>query len=459
MLNNEECKLTEDLLNDLNSGNIALSPVSDTPLTELVKSTTLMPLSDMAKDNADTSLTVLKQESDNSLHNGWTNEVVERASSILNRRIDVIKTTVIPTIRSIADSVLADVSPYGDSDFNFNIVRYSICDAVNIDLFMNDVKRNATSNYLSPDLFFKEDNLQVNAIIEKLKSGNTALDDAIAVSINRVGQENILRLWESLFVDRKKIAISNYDNFDTFVFNQQFGVDYAILIYQLANNLQATDRVTSVQYKEAAGNVIINQLALYNKAIFNGTLIKNRNSVSGSIEVYTVNYNVFLQKGGTAEMVIGAANNQNYYYGVTEILDNATEIEKDYRVLKAASSIEHRQKVREATINSLRNHFLRSFKFELSSYEDSYFEKNPGDKSAVVEKFVRLLDIVSSITVKDVYRKVTEIVCNSRFYYMDCYDFLDTIDKLCEEGTEPNDAFAQAVLGEISSFVVSQIKA
>lgn len=459
MLNNEKCKLTEDLLSDLNSGNIALSPVSDTPLTELVKSTTLMPLSDMAKVDADTSLTVLKQESDNSLHNGWTNERVDRASSILNRRIDVIKTTVIPVIKSIAESVLADVTPYGDSDFKFNIVRYSICDAVNIDLFMNDVKRNAASSYLSPDLYFREDNQSSIAIIEKLKSGNTALDDAIAVSINRVGKENVLRLWESLFVDRKKIAISNYDNFDTFVFNQQFGIDYAILIYQLANNLQANDRSASNQYKEAAGNVILNQLGLYNKAIFNGTLIKNRNNAAGSIEVYTLSYNVFLQKGGTAEMVIGAANNQNFYYGITEILDNATEIEKDYRVLKAASSIEHRQKVREATINSLRNHFLRSFKFELSSYEDSYFEKNPGDKSAVIEKFTRLLTLISSGTVKDVYRKVTEIVCNSRFFYVDCYDFLDTIDKLCEEGNDPNDAFAQAVLGEISSFVVSQIKA
>jgi hypothetical protein len=459
MLSNEVCKPSDELLADVIGGDIALAPISGTPLAELVKTTTTMPLTDLTKTDIVNTLSVLTEESNNSLHNGWTNEVVERAAAVMNRRIDIIKTTVIPAIKNISESVLADVSALGDSEFNFNIVRYSICDAVNIDLFMNDVTRNASPVYFSPGLYFKEANLTVLEILEKLKSGNTVLDDAIAVSVNRIGQENLFRLWESLFVDRTKIAINNFADFNGFVLNPDFGLDYAIIVYQLAVNLQSVSRATSTQYKEAAGFVIVKQLNLYNKAIVNGTLIKSRANANGAIEVYTLNYNTFLQKGGTAEMIIGAANNQNYYYSVTEILEKAQEVEKDYRVIKAASSIEYRQKVRQATVNSLRSNFMRAFKNELSSYEVSFFEKNPGDKSEVIRKFENLLALVSSGTVKDVYRRVTEVVCNSRFFYMDCYELLQTIDQLCEEGNDPNDAFAQAVLGEISNFVVSQIKA
>ena len=459
MLSNLECSAFDMLFEDLVNSTVALRPMANTPLAELVKSTTTMPLTDLTQKDATLTHTALKEESDNALHNGWTNEVVERASEILNRRIDVIKSTVIPTIKGISESVLADVVPLGDSDFNFNIVRYSVCDAVNIDLFMNDVKRNAPSFYLSPELYFKEANLSTPQILERLKTGNNALDDAIAVAVHRVGEDNVFRMWESLFVDRTKMAITNYDSFDGFVFNQQFGLDYAIVIYQLATNLQSSDKKASVQYKEAAAHVISVQAKVYNNAINSGALIKSRKNSVGAIEVYTLNYTGFLQKGGTAEMVIGAANNQSFYYSTADILNNAKEIEKDYRVLKAASSVEYRQKVRQATVSSLRNHFMRSLKYEQTAYETAYFEKHPGDMSLVVEKFECLLELISAGSIKDVYRRVCEVVCNSRFFYVDCYAFLKTIDTLCEEGNEPQDAFAQAVIGEISDFVVSQIKA
>ena len=95
---------------------------------------------------------------------------------------------------------------------------------------------------------------------------------------------------------------------------------------------------------------------------------------------------------------------------------------------------------------------------ERSELEKAYYENNQGQESSVLRDFEKQLEYVNYESTQDLARKVTEIICNSRFKYVDCYDFLKLIDSLCTEGYEPADALVGATLQEISNFVVSQIK-
>lgn len=459
MLNICESTNCNEFIDELISKDIALSPKTQTPLAQLVSSSTVSPLLDMVGKTVEERNNELAVSSDNSLHIGWTNEIVDRCSAIMNRRIDAIRVSVLPTIKSISDTVLADVAHLGESGFNFNIVRYSICDSVYISKFMEEVKRfTSSSNYLTPTDIFKEESLPVSGILEVLKTNMTALDDANAVAAQRIGDDNLLRLWESVFVDPAKSSFNNYSSFDNLLFDRKNGFDYAILIFQLASNLESKNSKAARSYKEAAAFYISRGFKDYSNALENGVLIKERQNEFGSTVVYTLNYNTFLQKGGTAEVVIGAANSDKMFFNVDDILNNVADCMKNYNLVKASNDVDYRQNVRNTAIASLRNNFTRSLKYEMTSYEEEYFKKNPAELSVVINKFENLVSLISSSSVKDIYRRICDIVCNSRFYYMDCYGFLKNIDNACEDGSSPEVAFSEAIIDEITDFICSQIK-
>lgn len=456
------CEATAALIDEAIEHSIALSPKANTPLCELVKNTTISTVVDLTSKLDDNQkaipMDIVLEESNNSMHNGWTNEIVERASDILNKRIDIIKTSVIPAIRSVSDAVLKDIAAANIHKNVPSIVRYTACDLINIDSFMNDVKRNTPGKYFEPDMFFEEESAALEYVMTLLKSGSDTVDIALGEALNRIGADNIFRMWESLFVDRTKISITNYLNFNDFVMNPDQGLDYAIIIYKLASTLESKNKAAASQYKEAAAVYITLFAKQYKAEIEAGKVIRSRFNNRGEIEVYSIPYTSFLQKGGTAEMIIGASTSDKVLLFINDILDNSKSILHSYKIVDTASSLDVRKKTRLVAINSLKTHFTNSFMNERSELEKAYYENNQGQESSVLRDFEKQLEYVNYESTQDLARKVTEIICNSRFKYVDCYDFLKLIDSLCTEGYEPADALVGATLQEISNFVVSQIK-
>lgn len=450
---------------------VLLQPAVGSPLAQLVASCTVQPLVEVPV--APGALTIahedLAEQSDNSLHNGWMDQVAVRASEIVNHRVEAIRNVVIPAVKSIAEAVLADVSKIELEENPYNIVRYSACDVIYIESFMNDVRRNTPSMYFEPEVFFQEDNASTSEILSFLKTGSTTVDQALGVAVGRITDAGMHRMWESLFVDRSKASIDNYGTFLSFVMDKEHGLDYACVIYQLACNAASQQGagqkynnlfLIAKQYKEAAAYYINIHANQYVKSLSSGALIRERSNRDGATVVNAVNYTDFLQKGGTAELVIGAANSTQHFTNAQEIIDNAEMLERAYQVQKAANGINYRNEVRRVAVQSMQRHFLESIRPEvLLADEKRLLQENPEELSLILVKFNRLTSLVSAESTKNMYRRVCEIVCNSRFHYMDCYKFLVTVDNLCEEGVEPNEAFTQAVVSEIVTFVVSQIKA
>lgn len=453
------CEATQKIINDAIAQDVYLYPRENTPLKELVKCTTVVPIVDLtAKLGEELKVIdpkVLEEQSNNNSHNGWIDEVSARCAEIINRRVDVIKTTVLPVVRSITDNVLKDVDEAQINDDLSNIVKYVACDMINIPSFMEEVRRNKRDTYLEPDTYFTQEPTSVEKVVEMLKTGSNAADVALGVSLNKIGVDNLYDLYNSIFVDRAK-SDGPFRTISQFFNDPTFGLDYSVIIFQLASVL-SNERQASREHKEAAAFRIEQYARQYKADIDGGKLIKVRANKQGDIEVYAINYTAFLQRGGTAEMVIGAAANSNYYFTIDAILDHSKEVLNDYQILKSATSLESRKKIREVVQKSLYQNFMRSFKHEKSDYEKAYFEKNQGDESACIRNFETALVSFGAESVKDIHRRVAEVLCLSRFFYVDCYPFLKLIDELCESGVDAESALTQVTLQEICMFTVNQI--
>ena len=155
MLFDCSCEATAKLVAEAIDGDFALRPKANTPLAELVKTTTVVPITDLtAKLGEELKVVPLEDmaaQANNSLHNGWTNETVERAAAIVNRRVEIIRTTVLPTVRDISGAVLEAVKNVPVGAELPNIERYAACDMINVPGFMEKVERNTPISYISPD--------------------------------------------------------------------------------------------------------------------------------------------------------------------------------------------------------------------------------------------------------------------------------------------------------------------
>lgn len=463
MLFDCSCEETKTLIEEAISKGFALRPKSNTPLCELVKTTTIAPITDLtAKLGEELKAIPLEDmaaDSNNSSHNGWTDQTVERAVKIMNRRIEQMRDTVVPVIRDISEQVLRDVENIPQGAEVQNIERYVACDMINVPDFMSRVTANTPVSYLNPDVYFNEEPQSQDQIMELLKLGGQTLDTSLAVAINHIGVDSLWSVWNSLFVDRSKSEGASFFSFDQLVMNNSWGLDYSIIIYILADKLASNNAEASKQYREAAAYWITRHAAAYNTDVERKKLIRERFNERGTIVVNQTVYIEFLQRGGTAEMVLGAAASESRYSSSDEIFDNSKECLRSFTTLKSASFVENSLKLTAAFRTSLQSHFDRSFKNERSEAERGYFEKNPGDESAVISKFEGILPLMSGNSVEDIHRNVARALCMSRFFYMNCQSYLDAVDEGCKAGLSPAEAEGQAILREISTFVVSQITA
>lgn len=456
------CEESQKLIDKAIAQSVALQPVADSPLAQLVQSTTTLPMQDLtqrlAQDGRQLDSQTLQEQSDNITHNGITDELVERASAIINRRVDTIKNLVIPTIKSIGQKVLDDVHGVHNDSEVATVVRYSPCDVIFIDSFMNDVSKNTPVNYLDPQAYFTQENTSIEKIVELVKASNTTINDALSVAINRIGSDNLFRMFESIFVDRAKIQISDYATFSQFVSDIDLGLDYAIVIYQLSDVLASSNKEAAKQYKEAAAYYITLYSNQIKKEYETDKVIRSRHNKKGETEVYTVTYTKFLQKGGTAEMIIGSVALKEFYFTVDDILAHSKECLQQYNIIKSAINLENKLKIRTVLTQSLERNFYNDFRNNRSEVETSVFADNPAVEPEVINQFTKQLEYINHNAIDDIYRKVAQVVCDCRFFYIDCLDFLNNIDDLCEQGIDSQDALTQATLAEIVEFVTSQIK-
>lgn len=456
------CEATSKLVAEAIDGGFALRPKADTPLSELVRNTTVVPMTDLTAKLGEEMKVIpineLSEQSNNSMHNGWTNEVSERAAAIVNRRVEIIRSVVLPTIKDVATSVLEAVKNVPNGVELPNIERYLACDMINVPGFMEKVARNTPVSYLSPDKVPQEAPKSQDQLMEFLKLGGQVMDGALATAINHIGAENLWVLWESLFVRGDLSTVDKYITFDQAVMDRYHGLDYAILIYVMAELCKDSAGEATFQYMEAAAYWISRHAANYNKEIAGKQLIRARSNPQGAVVVNGAVYVEFLQRQGTAELVIGAAAVDNQTYTTIDaILENSKECLRAYTMLKSSSYVENSSKMTEAFRTALNENFMRSFRNDRHTAETAYFEKFPGDESLVIQKFSEILSLVSSSSLQDIYRNVAKVMCMSRFFYMDCERFLDAIDAGCTAGLTPQEAEAQAALTEIVRYVVSMI--
>lgn len=470
MLENCSCTATQKLIEDACSADVALRPAADTPLVELVKSCTTMAFVDLTKritevakeDNAPvTQVTgqALAEQSNNSLHNGWLDEISARAAAVVSRRVEIIRETVIPAVRSVTEEVMRDIQALETITTIPSITRYHACDLVSVDAFMADVKRSARTDYLSPDKPLRQKNMDNAGIHDLLDQGSDTLNTALAVATSRIGDDNLFRLWESIFVDTSLCQIKNYGSFDSFVMHPDFGFEYAILIFKLASAIKDDHAETLRQYREASAFWILAHNKRYQAELASKTLIRTRRNYQGKVEVNGLVYTEFLQAGGNVEMVLGAAASKELMVMSDEILKNSAKVMATYGALNTAASVANANQMKATFNSSLGRSFERSFRHERSELEASFLAKNPGAIEAIAKMFTNRANIASVATIQDAYRHITEIMCVSRFYYVDdCLGFLKAVDDGCKEGLDAESALARATLDEIINYVVGQIR-
>ena len=110
MLFDCSCEATKNLIDEAISKSVVLKPLNGTPLAALVNSSTVVPIKDLTAQLGEELKSIpnemLQEQSDNSLHNGYTDQISKAAGDTINRRIDAIRTSVIPVVKSISQAIV-----------------------------------------------------------------------------------------------------------------------------------------------------------------------------------------------------------------------------------------------------------------------------------------------------------------------------------------------------------------
>lgn len=393
-----------------------------------------------------------------SLHDVEMSDLVNAVSDAVTNHLSFARTVVAPTIEDLVQRTATSIEQVMRSDMtNLEVVVWRLPAPMYDDALIDSFRR---AKDISPDKILSGAHLPADAsitqITEWMKSGNTALDEAVSQYIQQMDENKLLDIYQQMFTMK-----SNHIDVWTLFNDPQSGLNFALIGFLIARKLwdnppEGTE--TSLKQYEDEMVDIRNQCAVrlgyeldrVDRDERNGVLI--RSYTRNSVEVNDAVYRKWLKDGGEHSILFGSVMSQRPALTVDLInsssaqfkqiweayclLQKTTEANKKFTAAKEIVAVEFAAMVKSAPETVL-------------PIQDREFCK---------QRFDAALQVTKESEVQDLYSWAMRLICDSWFYKTDAFQILNGINRVKEHSPEVDvrEAAAVAALEYIAYWISCQ---
>lgn len=468
--------LTIDTINEsiatasvLDARDICLVPEQGSPLERLVQ------LSSINKESISGNeyipdAEVIAAKSIDSLdeHNTELEKMASDIAAFVQNHLNFAKNNVKPIIEAAVEKVKANLDAVNNTEPSLTIIKTEVPEPLLVAAFQDSVNEYKDVNYIPYSEMIPTDvNYTATEIIELIKTGNVDLDSAITLMHTRVGDAFVEEVFNSIFKFTNKSPQQMQDDKDT-------GVDASVLNYLIANKLYDApfegikldlpkfNDVIDLLRKQAAYS-IINFNVRVNREYKSKQLVTKYTSTS--ITVNSAVYKEWIETGGSDTVLFGnacSANPKMYVEDIEEIKQELLD-----RWSQECNMIIMRNNSRSYT---MKKEIIYS---AIVSTVDENLELCFGhlvaegvELSTVIPEYKQYqlnlqngINLLKESDMVNLWATVTDLVCDSVFYYTASKDILRGVEEAMRVNKELTirEALLLSTIEYVVDYVANQV--
>lgn len=457
------------------AANKVISPVTGTPLAELVRTSWLManhanPGTDLGPHRLPESAQYISELSGNEEHNALFDQSIDVLIKSVQRHVSFAKNVVAPKAISMAEHAIDDLSKVHTADEQFTVTVWDLPKPMQNDAVRDGIGREKGQSFVPPESDLHVGSRSPQEIIALMLTGATEYDEKIKEWAAGVGDVFLVSLWDNLFCDFRKSNPSIVKKFEEFVGDAQTGVDASLAIYLLSRRLfdavpegidtdPETFRKIASQYRETSALRLWNTYESYALSITNKLLVRSYPHAKKEVIVNAAVYKKWISEGGKNEVLFGAIIQGEQPQSAVIIAEKAESYYASwtrYEALYAATRVTERFNLARA---SLRYGFQQEL-LTFSEEEQEYINENPNFKETALATFEELLQNVSVKELEDLYEVSLKLLCRARFAYTDAEKILVGINeaKRQNKNLDIRDAALIATIEYVVDYICDQME-
>lgn len=422
---------------------LAIIPVENTPLFELVKSTeignTVVANSNEYTGSIDSHISSrdLENSSDNIIHNKALDDTVDLLSKSIASHVSVAKNVVTPVIERIADRII-DITtheiPKLDT-YKINIV--DLPGPMQNDAFRSSIEKAGGGIYSNPDSYLRHGERGPNALLEMMLTGSKEYDEKIREWYASKGDEFFANIWSVLFRDIIYSDPKNSKHFLDFIDSDVNGVDAALAIYLLARKLlddtpedsgMTLSQYNKIlnQYKDTAAVKLSREYENNDTRGRTGILVTSVDDRKKEVFVHNKTYTEYISGGGRNEAILGSIISGVVPYNVEKLRSSEIDTVGAWDRYNLFS----KTNIKVKALNFFKNTALTVFMndlAELNEFERGYVQEHPEHIQKCGDLAQAYISGINERAMEDVYGFVMNLVTSCRFYYTSSQTILQSI--------------------------------
>lgn len=463
---NEAMPLTESL----DSQDIVLEAIEDTPLARAVNQTVILDDQTDKENPIDlessvASTNAVEKVSGGSEHDLVIDEIVKAGADAVRGQVLYAKNVVQPKLKQFIDLVEEDIALLPVSGLSkYQIKTYDLPEIFQSDGFKQSLDLFANTEYQPFSFDLNLPDIVESEFIDLIKTGSQVTDGFIDQWIARVGIDFIYSVYQTVFQIKQNTDADYSKVLDLRVMmnDKETGTDTTIAIYLLSNKLydnppeNTNNSLDSYNAKllvlrNQSGNKLFRIKEAFDLAYENNKIVKEIVS-SYCVEVFSHVYADWINNGGSNEVLLGSLLADRGYYTVSAL-------NEDSEKLKALW--ENNKQLEEKTaINNKFVYVKESLQRNFSKLLAEDTESSIEDKNTYSKIFSEELKLIKISDLTDICAVCLKLLGRSMFYRSDAERFLTSMDKVTIENPSinPREAALISAIELATDYLCAQIK-
>lgn len=422
---------------------LAIYPVENTPLFELVKSTdignTAVAVNTEYTGSIDSQIDVrsLEDGSDNIIHNKALDDIVDLLAKSVASHVSVAKNVVTPVVERIANKIIEITTheiPKLDT-YKINIV--DLPTPMQNDAFRSSIEKAGGGIYSNPDGYLKHGERSPTALLDMMLTGSKDYDEKIREWYASKGDEFFFSIWNNLFRDINESNPSKVKHFLDFIDSDTDGTDAALAIYLISRKLlDDTPEDTGMtlsqynkllnQFKDTAAVKLSREYENNDTRGRTGILVTSVDDRKKEVFVLNKTYTDYITNGGRNEAILGSIISGVIPYNVEKLRSTDIDTIGAWDRYNLFSKTNIRVKALNFFKNTALSVFLNDLA-DLNEFEKGYVLEHPEHIQKCGDLAQEYINSINDKAMEDVYGFTMNLVTSCRFHYTSAQTILQSI--------------------------------
>lgn len=452
MLSQQSLEAVLPLAEVMDRNSVIVTPVTGTPLDQLVNATRSGPQFAIPVDgkagqfnpdifNIGYMANQPSQATGVCEHDVAQDNIVEMAARGVRGHLMVIRSAVIPAIIELHDAVEKQMDSMPTSKIlGMEVKIFDLPAPMKSPAIEGLISKWQGVPFASPALRMKCPDMSMEDIRELMKTGASGFDADVDKWIAIKGDSFFLQLWEDIFQTKN----SNFERFNQAVECREEGLDRSVAIFLIARKLvdEAPEgtRMSLPALRELAQQYRDQAAAKIQRGLDDWANVKKRKQLVKKVDgrcilVNECVYRPWIADGGDNDVLFGNLVKQTNYTSVDQFKNAAGELKTAWNRTVATSGTAEKSE----RFLLLKQMLLGEFRKSVSDLADldGGPDASAAERVEVINRFRAELNTLREIDTLDRYQLCVKLVCRSRFFKIpDAEDFVLQMMKI--EKDNPN---------------------